>query len=427
MFLARFLCCIVVFLGFIPQPSPTHAYHGEDHDIDDVSAASQLERDEYDRKKKMESIAGLKAELGEHPDLTGRTQRDGTKREHTIRSAISKDRYWSNTVPIGYDFDVIPGLRYMRASDFYEPVPAENYHVNLIVDPCRGHEPGCCQDVFGTPQYVGSTAARVPGTISALLSSDGDGDTSPVANSRLQDQYLHFDPDCDETIIAGSFRETKGTLSVKSSFDGFGNDVFTRCVGHNLAMDLDLKAPACWDHNNTVNATLPCFTVNGDRFPSCLAIGYFSSAYVVQCGGAYREDDHCGTFVELHQAKTGEVAAAAASATLTGLATGKSACGVRCNERVLAQVRLEGGFSGGYRTTTLPLTIRGNASEVVCEGNYELWWVQRTLWGFVTQFKKNFTVVAPECDFDVPYDREEQFSTAALPEFTEATGFVPGH
>lgn len=331
----------------------TNAFHGEDHNVDDYSASSQMERDEYDRKKKMESIAGLKAELGEHPDITGQTQRDGTTREHFIRRTISKDKYWSRTVPIGFDFDVEPGLRFMEATDFYEPVPTEDYHVNVIVDPCRGHGPGCCQDVFGTPQYIGAAKARVPGTISALLSSDENGVTSPVANSRLQDQYVYFDPDCDKEVVAGSLRETKGSaLKVKRSYDGFGNDVYTRCVGHNLAVDLEVKSPACWDHNRTVNATLPCFTVSGDRFPSCLSIGYFSSAYVVQCGGAYREDDHCGTFVELHQAKTASALAAAAAdgssssgssggSSDAGSGTGRSACGVECNERLLAQVGLE--------------------------------------------------------------------------------------
>lgn len=71
--------------------------------------------------------------------------------------------------------------------------------------------------------------------------------------------------------------------------------------------------------------------------------------------------------------------------------------------------------------------MRGNATEVVCEGDYELWWVQRTLWGSVTQLKKNFTVIAPACDFDVAYDRQKSFSTAALPVDPDPVVFTPGH
>ena len=91
-------------------------------------------------------------------------------------------------------------------------------------------------------------------------------------------------------------------------------------------------------------------------------------------------------------------------------------------------MRLEGGFVGGYRTATLPLTVRGNASQVLCEGDYELWWVQRTLWGFVTQLKKNFTIIAPSCDFDAAYDRQKPFSTRELPVEREwPPVFHPGH
>ena len=43
------------------------------------------------------------------------------------------------------------------------------------------------------------------------------------------------------------------------------------------------------------------------------------------------------------------------------------------------------------------------------------------------KFKKNFTVVAPVCDFDTQYDREEMFSTISLPEFAEPSEFTPGH
>ena len=36
------------------------------------------------------------------------------------------------------------------------------------------------------------------------------------------------------------------------------------------------------------------------------------------------------------------------------------------------QVRLQGGFTSGFRTTILPLTFGGNSSKVICEGEYEV-------------------------------------------------------
>jgi len=319
--------------------------------------------------------------------------------------------------PTGFDNNIVPGLGYAPAENFYEPVPAEEYAVNLLVNPCRGRNYDCCQDVFGTPAYANANRSRVVGTVSALGVVDGNGITMPVSQSRLQDQFVHFDASCSEEIAAGGASELRGATTIKKTYDGFGEDVYTQCIGHNLAMDLKLETPACWDHNTTVNATLPCSTVHGDRFPSCLAVAYFSSAYIVQCGGGYREDNHCGTFVELHEAQT---------ASGRGSGQGRI-CDERCNSAVLSQVRLEGGFVNGYRTATLPLTVMGNATQVICEGNYELWWVQRTLWGFVTQLKKNFTAVTPPCDFDSTYDRQKIFSSASLPQFEESLQFVPGH
>jgi len=382
---------------------------------------------DYQRKKKVEAVKGLKAQLGEHPDLTTQTRKDGTTYEYTVEKPLSKNEYWSRTRPFGFDYDEIPGRDYVKADDFYEPIPAEDYTVNVIVDPCRGKAHDCCQDVFGTPQYVTANYTRVEGSISSLRVVDEQGEEVDVSQSRLSDQLVYFDPDCGNDVVAGSTGEQRHVVtSIKKGYDGFGNDVYTQCVGQHLAMDLEVSAPACWDHNATVNATLSCTAVGGDTFPSCIAIAYYSSAHIVQCGGVYREDNHCGTFVELHPALSGHYDGGE-SAALRAKAKGLPACDLACNLAVLSQVRLEGGFVAGYRTATLPLTVQGNASKVVCAGDYELWWVQRTLWGYVTQLKKNFTVVAPACDFDTAYDQQRAFSTAALPEESASTDFYPKH
>jgi len=59
-------------------------------------------------------------------------------------------------------------------------VPAEEYSVNIIVDPCRGHSHDCCQDVFGTPQYVNANYSRIPGTTSALQLVNEKGEAVSV-------------------------------------------------------------------------------------------------------------------------------------------------------------------------------------------------------------------------------------------------------
>lgn len=40
--------------------------------------------------------------------------------------------------------------------------------------------------------------------------------------------------------------------------------------------------------------------MSGNISEHCLAVGYSQTAISVICGGDYAEDDHCGTFLELH-------------------------------------------------------------------------------------------------------------------------------
>jgi len=69
----------------------------EAHDLDDLTVSSQLEMEHYQRKKTTEAVDKLKYELGEHPDLTMQTQREGTLREHVVDKSISKDKYWARS------------------------------------------------------------------------------------------------------------------------------------------------------------------------------------------------------------------------------------------------------------------------------------------------------------------------------------------
>lgn len=43
-----------------------------------------------------------------------------------------------------------------------------------------------------------------------------------------------------------------------------------------------------------------CQTLTGETSEHCMAVGYSQTAISVVCGGDYAEDDHCGTFLELH-------------------------------------------------------------------------------------------------------------------------------
>ncbi|CAN0400668.1 unnamed protein product, partial [Laminaria digitata] len=49
-----------------------------------------------------------------------------------------------------------------------------------------------------------------------------------------------------------------------------------------------------------------CQTLTGETYEHCIAVGYSQTAISVVCGGDYAEDDHCGTFLELHMGQCAE-------------------------------------------------------------------------------------------------------------------------
>ncbi len=36
----------------------------------------------------------------------------------------------------------------------------------------------------------------------------------------------------------------------------------------------------------------------------CLEVGFTQNAWIVECGGDYKDDSHCGTFLEIHRPGT---------------------------------------------------------------------------------------------------------------------------
>lgn len=53
-----------------------------------------------------------------------------------------------------------------------------------------------------------------------------------------------------------------------------------------------------------MNAGGSCQDLTGEVSDHCLAVGYSQTAISVVCGGEFAEDDHCGTFLELHMGYT---------------------------------------------------------------------------------------------------------------------------
>lgn len=69
------------------------------------------------------------------------------------------------------------------------------------------------------------------------------------------------------------------------------------------------------------------------------------------------------------------------------------------------------GIHSGYKSITMPTQLMDpdnrnpdgtmpKTNKILCAGPYQLWWVQRTLYDFVIEFRTSFAVSSPSCDWD---------------------------
>ena len=66
----------------------------------------------------------------------------------------------------------------------------KDYLVNVIFDPCRNYEPDCCNDRFGTPEYI-----KNENTSSQIILNEDGTEIDPLI-SRVPDQLLLLDEVC---------------------------------------------------------------------------------------------------------------------------------------------------------------------------------------------------------------------------------------
>ena len=92
-----------------------------------------------------------------------------------------------------------PELNMIPINDFREEKPKTtlktadappDYLNNVIFDPCRGHPYDCCEEAYGTPEYI----ANENETAQITLTSTGDPFDKEI--SRLQDQHVYVDDEC---------------------------------------------------------------------------------------------------------------------------------------------------------------------------------------------------------------------------------------
>lgn len=215
---------------------------------------------------------------------------------------------------------------------------------------------------------------------------DETGVRMDVSVSRLGDRPTIYDPDCHLDDSDTPYRVQKKYILGKGLNISKIYGTKSRCTGRFTASaSLEtMEYPPCWDWNASVDALSSCRFTNNTHEEHCVAVGYMQNAYIPQCYGEFALRDDCGSFLELHRSG---------------------------DHTILSQTRLLAQYTSGFRTTTISLLYRSDASKVVCMGPYEIWWVTRTVSYSWILKKKRFQVVSPECDFDEAVDAYKDFST----------------
>ena len=72
-----------------------------------------------------------------------------------------------------------------------DPITAAQYTQNVIFDPCRFYSFACCNDTYGTPEFLSPGA---DGKTSVLVSADGTPIDTRV--SRRPDDEIVLDETC---------------------------------------------------------------------------------------------------------------------------------------------------------------------------------------------------------------------------------------
>jgi hypothetical protein len=66
---------------------------------------------------------------------------------------------------------------------------------------------------------------------------------------------------------------------------------------------------------------------------------------------------------------------------------------------------------GGLPDTVIDGSVKG--TKVLCRGNYELWWVQRTRYASYVLYRKPFEIKDPVCDWSLETEDFQLFTAEA--------------
>ena len=186
----------------------------------------------------------------------------------------------------------------------------EDYTIDLLINPCGSNSSvimgkrnakvlgyDCCVDRFGKGEYGflnyrmddKKTKSKKDIKEERMVTHfdesshnvylvDEDGNEIPLQNSRQANDLTIINEECEDLRYPYPSCTKKRLEAIKSPYE-----------------------PPCFDHNQTVDATADCFTLNGTMHKNCMQVGYGQNAYFHSCGGKSSNDPNCGTFIEIHR------------------------------------------------------------------------------------------------------------------------------
>ena len=222
----------------------------------------------------------------------------------------------------------------------------EDFVISLLVNPCGVNKSigeqerstplgyDCCMNVFGRGEYgilkYTESNQKVPlSTTEAIQRRLLAGPEEVLHNMIIVDEY-------GQEIPYHESRRADDHTTIDVTCEGFRYPL-NDCVDRRLRAIPSPFSPPCWDHNQTVDATLGCYTPSGKYNNSCMQVGYAQNAFIHICEQDFTNDDSCGTFIEIHR---------------------ENGSPYDSEDVTLAETKIRTSVVNGMSTTIIPLTYK---------------------------------------------------------------------
>jgi len=118
-----------------------------------------------------------------------------------------------------------------------------------------------------------------------------------------------------------------------------------QCLGFRKRAQVSSLMAPCTDNNQTVDSMSSCFTPEGEELPHCMQVAYTQSSFIHICEGEFADNEHCGTFLEIHRTNGSPYDS---------------------ETTVINSAKLTKREASGMVTTTMSLFYKGEEDKVLC-------------------------------------------------------------